>query len=157
MLIPQPCVFPPIATAPVLYLGGTRFESETGRAWYLSWQIYVALKEVIDICQLCHMFLKCKKIRLWWWHECMGSYKLMKEKVNNRGVNSVFYDRKWELQITVFELVRSGGLLADNYRVPVHLLEAYISLLFSHLAIRLAATKVLHMKQHCVLVERWLG
>jgi len=29
--------------------------------------------------------------------------------VNNRGVDSVFYDHKFELQITVFELVRSGA------------------------------------------------
>ena len=49
------------------------------------------------------------KVRLWWWHECVCPYKLMKEKVYNRGVNSVFYDHKWELQITVFELVRSGA------------------------------------------------
>jgi len=47
--------------------------------------------------------------------------------------------------------------MADNDHVPVHLSEAYISLLFSHLVVRLAATKVLHMKQHCVLVERCLG
>jgi len=59
-LMPQPWVFSRIANAPVLYLGGTRFESGPGRAWYLSWQIYVALKEVIGIRRLCHtcMFLK---------------------------------------------------------------------------------------------------
>lgn len=48
-------------------------------------------------------------------------------------------------------------LLADNYRIPVHLSEAYICVVFSHLVIRMAATKVLYMKQHCVLVEQWLG
>ena len=62
----------------------------------------------------------------------MYPYKLLEEKVNKWGVNSVFYDHKWELQITVFELVRSGAPIGRQLSLTsTHVRNLYLSFILS--------------------------